>query len=444
MTTGITRRSLAKGAALAALAAPMINVKTVHAQSAAFNWRRFQGQTLEVSLIRSPRGDLLKRHLGEFEALTGIKAAIEDVPEQQQRQKIVIELNSGRPSFDIVHLSYHVQKRLFARTRWLAEIGGYLRDPQLTPAEWDAADVTQRGLDYATDDGRIGSLPWSVDYWLLYWNRDLFAAKGVAYPKTIDDIVAAAARLHDPANGVAGIVARGLRNANIPVWTQLLLGWGQETVAGTPPRLTTDTDDAVAAATVYQTLLRNSGPQGVAGFNWNESQSLFAQGRAAMWIDGAGFAPPLEDRQRSRIVGKVGYGVFPPGPKAHHAGMGGDGIGIAAASQKKEAAFLFCLWTTSLQMSNRLLRAGSGIPFRRSTLGDKETLETLTVPREWAESVRASGDIARTGFPVIGPVTEFRDVFGTALTNMLGGGDPGAELRRATAEFRPVLERSEA
>jgi hypothetical protein len=27
---------------------------------------------------------------------------------------------------------------------------------------------------------------------------------------------------------------------------------------------------------------------------------------------------------------------------------------------------------------------------------------------------------------------------------MLGGADPGAELRRATVEFRPVLERSEA
>jgi multiple sugar transport system substrate-binding protein len=95
MRNALTRRNLVKGAALGAVAAPMINPRTLYAQSGGFNWRRFQGQTLEVSLIRSPRGDLLKRHLAEFEALTGIKAAIEDVPEQQQRQKIVIELNSG-------------------------------------------------------------------------------------------------------------------------------------------------------------------------------------------------------------------------------------------------------------------------------------------------------------------------------------------------------------
>ena len=443
MKTAVSRRTLMKGAALGVLASPMLNTKTLFAQSGAFNWRRFQGQTLEVSLIRSPRGDLLKRHQAEFEALTGIRVGVEDIPEQQQRQKVVIEFNSGRPSFDVVHLSYHVQKRQFARARWLAEVSSMLGDAQLTPGEWDRGDVTQRGLDYATDDGRVNSLPWSVDYWMLYWNKSLFQAKGVAYPRTIDEIVTAAARLHDPANGIAGIVARGLRNANVPVWTQLLLGWGQDTTTGTPPRLTTDTDDAIAAARVYQTLLRNSGPQGVAGFNWNEAQSLFAQGRAAMWIDGVGFAPPLENRERSRIVGQVGYGVFPAGPKAHHSAMFGDGIGIANASRKKEAAYFYCLWATNKQMSNRLLQTGSGVPFRRSTLQDQETLAALTVPRDWADCVRGSGEIARAALPVIGPVTEFRDVFGTALTNTIGGADPAAEMRRATAEFRPVLERSE-
>jgi multiple sugar transport system substrate-binding protein len=53
------------------------------------------------------------------------------------------------------------------------------------------------------------------------------------------------------------------------------------------------------------------------------------QGRAAMWLDGIGFATPLEDPTKSRIVGKVGYGVTPPGPKAHHAGMFADGMGIS-------------------------------------------------------------------------------------------------------------------
>ena len=41
------------------------------------------------------------------------------------------------------------------------------------------------------------------------------------------------------------------------------------------------------------------------------------------------------------------------------------------------------------------------------------------------------------------PVTEFRDVFGVALTNMIDGADPATELKKATDEFQPVLAKSE-
>ena len=439
----ISRRTLLKSGIAGAVASPMLNLTTAFSQSESFNWKRFQGQNIEVSLTRTPRSETQKRHLAEFQSLTGIKVGLEEIPEQQHRQKIVIEFNSGKPNFDVASLSYSVQKRQLARGKWLANVEPMLGDRSLTPPDWDRADFSQRGLEYATDDGRLTSLPLSADYWLLYWNKDLFNAKGVAYPKSIADIVTAAAKLHDPTNGISGIVARGLRNANVPVWTQLLLGYGQETTTGTPPKLATTTEDSVAAATIYQTLLKASGPQGVSGFNWNEAQSLFAQGRAAMWIDGVGFAPPLEDAKRSRIVGKVGYGVFPPGPKAHHANVFGDGIGIAAASSKKEAAFLYCLWVTSKTMCNRLLQTGSGVPFRNSSLVDKETLAALTVPKDWADCVRGSAEIARTGLPNIVPVTEFRDTFGAALTNMIGGADLAAELKKATDEFGPVLDRSE-
>ena len=47
------------------------------------------------------------------------------------------------------------------------------------------------------------------------------------------------------------------------------------------------------------------------------------------------------------------------------------------------------------------------------------------------------------GLPEIIPVTEFRDVFGIALTNMIGGADPAEELAKATAEFMPIYEKSE-
>ena len=41
------------------------------------------------------------------------------------------------------------------------------------------------------------------------------------------------------------------------------------------------------------------------------------------------------------------------------------------------------------------------------------------------------------------PVTEFRDIYGIALTNMLKGGDPASELKKASEQFKPIYDKTE-
>src|SRR3712207_4432847 len=79
------------------------------------NWKKYAGTKIGVNLIKSPRGETLQKYEKEFTDLTGIQVSSEQTPEQQQRQKAVIELNSGSPSFDVIHMSYHVQKRQLDR-----------------------------------------------------------------------------------------------------------------------------------------------------------------------------------------------------------------------------------------------------------------------------------------------------------------------------------------
>ncbi len=410
------------------------------AASPAFDWKRHAGQAIEVHLVKSPRGELLQRATREFEALTGIRVGVEQVPEQQSRQKAVIEFNAGRTSFDVIHLSYHVQKRQFARGRWLEDLRPYFADQ--APGDFDLADFSDGGMAYAKhEDGRIDSLPLNLDPWILYWNRALFEARGVGHPQTFDALAEAARALHDPSKGVVGFVGRGLKNANVPLWAGFLLGWGGRFLDESG-RLATNRPEAVASAAFYRDLLRGSGPAGAAGYNWNEAQGLFLQGRAAMWIDGSGFAPPLEDASRSRVVGKVGYGLMPTGPKAQVSPTFGDGLGVSSSSTRKGAAWYYTLWATGKAMQARMLATGAGAPVRRSAYADRDAIAASKVPRAWLDTVSASLAIARPGLPDIESVNEFRDVFGIALSNLLGGADPAAELDKATAAFAPVLARS--
>ena len=437
MTSKFQRRVILKAAAASGAIAA---VPQGFAQTS-FDWKRYSGQSIEVRLVKSPRGDLLQKYQKEFEDMSGIKVGAEQIPEQQSRQKAVIEFNSGKTSFDVIHLSYHVQKRQFAKGKWMEDLRPMF---STTPADFDRGDFSAGGMFYATQtDGRIDSLPLNLDPWILYWNKELFAAKGLAYPKTYAEIVDAAKKLHDPSSGIVGFVGRGLKNANVPLWTGLFLGFGGQFFdpAG---KLATETPEAVASATMYRDLLKNTGPAGASGYNWNEAQSLFLQGKAAMWIDGSGFAPPLEDATKSRVVGKVGYGVMPPGPKLQVSATFGDGMGVSAFSSKKGAAFLYTMWATGKAMQARMLATGAGAPVRLSAYRDKEALANLKLPVEWLATVGESMRIARPGLPIIEPVTEFRDVFGIALTNMLNGADVPAELKKATAEFAPVLAKAES
>jgi multiple sugar transport system substrate-binding protein len=440
----LPRRRILQGAAALGLATPMLNTKTAYSQSGGFDWKRFKGQQVEVLMETGPRADLMKKYQKEFLDQTGIKLGIEVIPEQQARQKVAIELNSGKPSFDLFNFAFHVQKRQFEKAGWLLDITAWLKDPQMMPAEYELDDVSKLGMSFATtSDGKVNALPILCDYFMVYYNKELLAKKGVEFPKTLDEMMAAAAKLNDPAAGISGFVGRGVRNANVVLWTQLLSGWGQETVTGKPLRLITDTPDAIASGEYYKKLLGSYGPQGIVGFNWNEAQGLFMQGKAAMWVDATGFAAPVEDKTKSRVVGKVGYGLPPSGPKGHGSVTFGTGMAIPKASAHKEAAFYTMLWMTGRTMAGRMLQVGGGVPFRSAPLKDPAILSTLTIPREWAECAAGCAPISMPGLPVIVPVTEFRDTIGTALTNMLTGADPGTELKRATAEFKPVLDKSE-
>lgn len=434
---GPSRRSLLQGT----IAASALSLTGFPAR-ADVQWKKYAGTTIEANLIKGPRGELLQKYASEFTELTGIKVESEVIPEQQQRQKAVIELTSGKPSFDVVHVSYHVQKRQFDKAGWLADLTPFMKDPSLTTPDLTVEDFSSGGQQFALNEkGEMRSLPWSVDYFILYWNKELFARKGVALPKTFDEMVAAAEKLNDPANGIYGFTGRGLRNANMTLWTNFFLNYGGEFLDA-KGNILTDGPEAIEATKTYQHLLTRTAPPGVAGFNWMESMASLTQGRAAMWIDGVGWAPPIEDPNASRVVGKIGYSLVPAGPKGQYSATYGDGIGVAQTSTKKEAAYLYCQWAVSKTMGARLLQAGGGVPFRNSVLND-ETVRKGVKNQDWLDSVIGSAKISKLGLPVIIPVAEFRDLVGAAVTATLSGADPATELKKAHEQFRPILERSE-
>jgi len=438
----ISRRTLLAAPALALAAPPL--VERANAQSQ-FDWKQAKGAKIEVNLAKSPRCDILQAHQKEFEDLTGIRVGAEQIPEQQQRPKVALEMASGHPSFDVVNVAMHVQKRLLEKGRWMEDLRPMIASPALTAPDLDMADFSPATIQAATGpDGRLNVLPFNQDLFIVYYNRELLDAAKLAPPATLDEMLSHARTLTNTAKGIYGFTGRGLKNANVALWDNILLGWDQDTVTKDGRTLLTASPEAIAAATWYQSIMRDCAPPGSVGFNWNECQTNFGQGRAAMWWDGIGFSAPLVDPKQSKIVGKVGFAPVPRGPRAQHSATYIDAIGIPAASPNKTAAWLYVQWATSKTMFPNWLKAGAGTPPRTSAYNAPGVQEASSFPKDWFDTTRFSLKVARPGLPEIIPVTEFRDTIGIALTNIIGGADPATELKRATDAFQPILDKSNA
>ena len=90
---------------------------------------------------------------------------------------------TGHPSFDVVNVGMHVQKRLIEKAKWMEDLRPYIADTSLTTPDFDLADFSKPSMEVATGaDGKLNVLPLNQDLFILFWNKELFAQKGLQGP----------------------------------------------------------------------------------------------------------------------------------------------------------------------------------------------------------------------------------------------------------------------
>lgn len=440
---GLTRRQTLR-AGLAAVGAGIARgllPRSAGAQAGPFNWRRFAGSTIFVQFTKNPWSTTMEQMLPEFEKQTGIKVEFSDLPEIQARQKLTVEFTAGGSGIDAWYTSLHVEKRRFWKAGWYASLNKFLTDPALTAPDYDWDDFTGGARQAVTQpDGTISALPAFVDPWVLFYRKDLFQAKGLQPPRTLEEMERLAKLFHDPPR-MYGFVARGLKNANAPAWDWVLFSMGGTflTKEG-KPSLTTK--ESVAAMDYYARMLRTYAPPGVVNFNWYECSAAFMQGQVAMYFDGVNFASQFEDPSKSTIAGKVGYTLLPGGPGGRFSPIFSNGLAISAQSKRQGPAYIFCQWATTKQSAIRELLAGVGSG-RASVWNDPTVKAQAKMPPDWAQAYVESLKIGRLGLPEIVGVTEYRDIIGVAIQKAIEGQDSSAVLAQAQREFQDLLNRTE-
>ena len=407
-----------------------------------FDWMQQKGKSLVVTAPLAIYYNVLQKIVPDFTKLTGIQVEYQVTPEQQLRQKLPIEMNAKSPAIDVYSSSMHVEKLLFSAAGWYEPLNKYLENRNLTPPDYNWKDFSPAGTYWGLkSDGTIIAIPMGLGLFVYMYRRDLYAQKGLKPTTTMDEFVAAVKAIHNPPT-VYGYAGRGLKNANVPTWGCLMTALGGNYLDETKTKLMTTTPEVIEAARIYADLMRNYAPPGSIGFNWMECQGAFTQGIAACWMDGAQFAAPFEDPTKSKVAGKVGYAPHPGSSKMKpFGGTSMDAIALNPFGKNKEASWLFAAWVSSRPIQFRLMAEGAMIGTRTSIYEDPEFVKAHHMPKHWVDAVADSLKITRPQLPEVRDVSQFRDIFGIALTKMIEGGDPKTLLEQATREYEPIFQK---
>ncbi len=308
--------------------------------------------TINVLMVGNPQmKDLQSLTAANFTASTGIKVNFTVLPENELRDKVTQDVASGAGQYDVVTLGmYDIAN--WGGTGKLQAIDSNVNSDK----SWNKSDVFPSMLKgLSGSDGKLYAAPFYGESSMLMYRKDLAAKAGVKIPlhPTWKQVAAAAAKMDDKKNGVAGICLRGLP------------GWGEQfaplttvvnTFGGTwftkdwTPQV--NSKEFNAAVSFYVNLLQKYGEPGATQAGFTECDNAMAQGKAAMWYDATSATGSIEKSGFSNYVGKFGY-AYAPHVKTKYSGwLWAWAFAIEGASKQSANAWKFISWATSAKYEN--------------------------------------------------------------------------------------------
>ncbi len=300
------------------------------------------------------------------EAHPEIEVRLEHTPDQgAYRQKLATTFSAGSPP-DVMLLNYR-RFATFAETGGLEPLGERLAASNLI----DSNDFFEIAISSFRWNEQLWCVPQNLSSLVVYYNRDLFDAAGVAYPSddwTWDDFLQTAQAVNGEQFAV-GLSPRLFRLAPF-VWQN-----EGEIVddLDTPTRLTLDSPAAIEAFEWFVALQTVHGvvPDAVAESAENQ-QSRFLNGTLPMIFNSRRGVPTY------RTITDFEWDVAPlPRGKTTAGILHSDAYCLSANAENKDAAWTFIEFANSAEGQTIVAASGRTVPSLKSVAESPAFLDDL-------------------------------------------------------------------
>jgi multiple sugar transport system substrate-binding protein len=399
-----------------------------------------RGQTITVDMEGGDQSTTaLQQLLPQFEKASGIKVKFDSIPYDNLTSQVLLALSHQSSTPDVIFDDW-AYGREFARSGYIDPLNSY------ATADTKYVKLSDFYAPYL-NTMKVGSsyygLPVYGETTLLQYRKDLFQKYGISRPPaTMQQLAADAATIYQKSgHKTYGITMRGAPGIqSVYVYAGFLRAFGGDwyTKAGKP---NVDSPAAIKSAAFWANLLRQSGPQAAANYDYFQNQTFFDKGGAAMTIDASALGGLNEDASQSSIAGKVGYAPVPYAAGQSPGGSNSDhslevhGMYLSHFSTHKQAAWEFMSWATSPSVQLQELRISP-----QPGLTSNAALNSPTFTKKYRAFAAVMKSELKTGNPNYLPSgtdsNEMVTDVGQALNSVLAGQQSAASaLRQAQQEI---------
>ena len=397
----------------------------------------YDGMTLTLASQNDQFGTVMADLAPKFKDATGITVKVDIMSYPELLTKTTADFVGHTKGYDLITMD-NVWSGQFAENGYTVNLTDWIKRDADEIKLKDIYPVLLESL--GGYKGKQVAFPFAGYANVLAYRTDLFKAAGLKAPQTMEEMVADAIKLTDPAKKQYGFVANGQKGPAVAQdWMQYNAELGGS-ILGKDGKPALNSPANIKSLTVYKELFDKAAPPGAADYDWGGREEAFRQGIAAQMQTWSVGAANYGNPDQSKVVGKFDITVSPPGkglPKKY--GVGGWGMAINADidDKRKEAAWLWIKWLTSPAIHKELNLKGAGSYLRISETHDadlKAKFPFVTV----IDEVFANGDGEYR--PRIPQYPQIQDLLGTAVNAVLiGNADPKKALDDAQAQAQKLF-----
>lgn len=394
-----------------------------------------EGATTELNVLIVSDLEPLEPVFQRYAESVGIKINVESVPYAQIFNTIEVRLGGHESTVDVLVADAPLVAN-YAAKGYLGSMSPYIDSTALT-------HITEASLAGGTVDGEVVALPLYSSCVNLYYNKDLFDAKGLEYPSidpenriTWEEVAELAKTL--TYKDESGRQIYGLTFEQIDTPYQLLplsqslgateyISADQTTVAGY-----TNSEAVVKACQYYYDTFNtwNVSPK----IDGSESTAYFTSGQVAMFVGGSWQISSMDAAEMN--WGVAAHPYFADGTAVTPTGSWY--MGVSSYSKNAEAAAKFVEWlTTDDDTCAETYSIMKNLPCNISVL-DSISADSANVGTVAALNVYEAMNTAMARPQMVG-YEEWQSVMQETYSDIKNGTDPKTALDSAVGEIDSLI-----